>query len=272
MMSLHESTDISVWFVGAGPGDPDLLTVKGRRLIESADVLLYPGSLTPPAIVALANPGADVVDTAPLALEQTHAIILDSVARGGRVVRLQAGDPALYGTILEQTRLLHAAGVSWGVVPGVTSASAAAAAAGISLSVPERNQTLILTRLAGRTPVPEAQSLSSLARHGAAMAVYLSGDNPEGVRQACLEGGMPPETPVCLAHRLGWEGETLRWTTLEDLPAVTRAGGWTRQTLFLVLPGRETDAHTRSRLYDPAFAHGWRAATTSAGPEADSEN
>ncbi len=249
---------VAVWFVGAGPGDPDLLTAKALRLIQHADLLLFPGSLTPPAITGLAKAGAAVVDTAPMTLEATHAAMAEAVAAGHAVVRLQAGDPCLYGTIREQSRLLDAAGISWAVCPGVTSASAAAAAAGVSATIPEVNQTLILTRLAGRTPVPEAQSLASLAAHRTALAVYLSGHAPEGVAEACAAGGLAGETPVVLAHRLGWEGERVLRTTLAAMPEVVREHGLTRQTLFLILPGHEDAPATRSKLYDPAFSHGFR--------------
>ncbi|MCA1943684.1 MAG: precorrin-4 C(11)-methyltransferase [Desulfovibrio sp.] len=252
------SAPATVWFVGAGPGDPDLLTVRAQRLIRQADLLLYPGSLTPPAIVALAGREARTLDTAPLTLEQTHAAILEAARDGQRVVRLQAGDPCLYGTIREQTRLLDAAGIPWAVCPGVTSASAAAAAAGISVTIPEGSQSLVLTRLTGRTPVPEAQSLARFAAHRCAMAVYLSGDAPEAVAQACRDGGLPDETPVVVAHRLGWPGERVLRTTVASMAGAVRAEGLTRQTLFLILPGHEDAPATRSRLYDPGFSHGFR--------------
>ena len=257
-MSDSPAMSPAVWFVGAGPGDPDLLTVKALRLIRHADLLLYPGSLTPPAIVALARPDARTRDTAPITLEQTHAAILDAVQRGQHVVRLQAGDPCLYGTIREQSRLLDAAGISWAVCPGVTSASAAAAAAGVSVTIPEISQSLVLTRLAGRTPVPEAQSLTAFAAHRCAMAVYLSGDNPEAVADACRAGGLPGHTPVVVAHRLGWEGERVLHTTLAGMAEAVRAEGLTRQTLLLILPGHENAPATRSRLYTPGFSHGFR--------------
>ncbi|GAB7081408.1 precorrin-4 C(11)-methyltransferase [Megalodesulfovibrio paquesii] len=247
----------AVWFVGAGPGDPELLTVKAHRLIREADLLLYPGSLTPPAITALASPGTRLLDTAPLTLEATHAAILAAVQAGERVVRLQAGDPCLYGTVREQSRLLDEAGVPWAVCPGVTSATAAAAAAGVSATIPEITQSLILTRTPGRTPMPAGQELAAFAARRCAMAVYLSGERPEEVAAACRLGGLPDKTLVVVAHRLGWEGERVIRTTLADMAEVVRAEGLTRQTLFLILPGQDA-APTRSKLYDPAFAHGFR--------------
>lgn len=243
-------------FVGAGPGDPELLTVKAARLIAQADLVIYPGSLTPKAVVDLCKPEAERLDSASMTLEDTHAAIMDALARGGRVVRLQAGDPALYGTVTEQARLLDAEGVDYAVVPGVTAAAATAAALKISVTAPEITQTLILTRLAGRTPVPESEALRELARHRSALAVYLSSTDPEGVRSELLAGGYPADTCVAVAHRVGWPEEEVHVSTVADFPELVRQRGLTRQTLFLVLPGYGSD--TRSKLYDPAFTHGSR--------------
>lgn len=245
-----------VHFVGAGPGDPELLTVKAARLIARADLLVYPGSLTPDAVTALAKPGAVILDSAAMTLEQTHQAILETVARGGDVVRLQAGDPSLYGTVAEQARLLEAAGIAYAVVPGVTAAAAAAAALKVSLSAPEVTQTLILTRLGGRTPVPEAERLRDLARHHSALAVYLSAAQPEDVREELLAGGYAPDTCLAVAHRVGWPGEETHLSTVAHFPQLVRERGLTKQTVFLVLPGQK--AQTRSKLYDPEFSHGAR--------------
>ena len=235
-----------VHFVGAGPGDPDLLTVKAARLISQADTLIYPGSLTPPAVTALAKPDARLLDSAGMTLEETHAAIMRALASGGRVVA-------------EQARLLVAEGVDYAVVPGVTAASAACAALRLSATAPEVTQTLILTRLAGRTPMPVREGLGALAEHHSALAVYLAGAEPEAVREELLAGGHSPETCVAVAHRVGWPEEELHLSTVRDFPRLVRERGLTRQTLFLVLPG--SGAGTRSRLYDPDFSHGARQAT-----------
>lgn len=247
-----------VHFIGAGPGDPELLTVKAARIIGRADLVLYAGSLVSPAIVALARPDARVVDSAPLTLAETHALLVSTVRAGGEAARVHTGDPALYGAVAEQARLLAAEGIPWAVVPGVTSASAAAAAFGVSFTVPEATQTLILTRLAGRTPMPAGESLADLARHRAAMAVYLSAGDPEGVAEALTRGGYPGDTPVAVAHRLGWPGEVLRFATVDTLAETTRRHGLDRQTIFLVLPGLGRGGD--SKLYDPSFGHGFRPA------------
>ena len=251
-----------IFFIGAGPGDPELLTVKAARLIGEADLVLYAGSLVSPGIVALARADARVVDSASLTLAETHALLLDVVRRGGLVARVHTGDPALYGAIAEQARLLDADAVPYAVIPGVTSASAAAAAFGVSFTVPEATQTLILTRLAGRTPMPPGEALADLARHQAAMAIYLSAGDPEGVAAALIAGGYPGDTPVAVAHRLGWPGEICLWASVATLAATTRQAGLDRQTIFLVLPGlgRGSD----SKLYDPSFAHGFRPARNDA--------
>ena len=248
----------SVYFIGAGPGDPELLTVKASRIIAAADLVLYAGSLVSPAIVALAKPTAAVVDSAPLTLDETHARMAAAVRAGQLVARVHTGDPALYGAVAEQAALLAADGIAYAVIPGVTSASAAAAAFAVSFTVPEATQTLILTRLAGRTPMPPGEGLADLARHQAALAVYLSAGDPEGVAAALLAGGYPPETPVALAHRLGWPGEKRLWTTIAALAETVRREQIDRQTVFLVLPGLGHAAV--SKLYDPAFAHACRPA------------
>ena len=242
-----------VWFLGAGPGDPDLITVKARRIIRRADLVLYAGSLVPRAIVDQAKAGAKVADSSPLTLEQTHALIMETVRAGGLAARVHTGDPSLYGAVREQARLLDKEGVAWAVVPGVSAAFAAAAAAGESLTVPGLRQSVILTRAAGRTPVPEG--LRELAAHGAAMAVYLSGNDPERVAQELLAGGLAPETRVIVAHRLGWPGEKLVRTNLGALGSAL-GQGMERQTLILVLPGEPGEE--RSSLYDREFAHACR--------------
>lgn len=245
-----------VVFIGAGPGDPDLLTVKAARYIARADLVLYAGSLVSPAVVALARPEAKVVDSSPLTLAETQALLLETVTAGGLAARVHTGDPSLYGAVAEQARLLAAAGIDWEIVPGVTTASAAAAAFRVSFTVPEATQTLILSRLAGRTPMPAGEDLAELARHGASMAIYLSAGDPEGLRTALLAGGYPGHTPVAVAHRLGWPGERLFWSSLAELPQRVRQARAERQTIFLILPARDRDGV--SKLYDPGFAHGFR--------------
>ncbi|WP_338668379.1 precorrin-4 C(11)-methyltransferase [Pseudodesulfovibrio methanolicus] len=250
-----------VYFIGAGPGDPELLTVKGRRLIGEADLVLYAGSLVPAEVVAGAKAGAQVADSAPMSLEETHALMAETVASGGTVARVHTGDPSLYGAIREQMALMDAVGISYEVVPGVTAGFAAAAAARRSYTVPEVTQTLIFTRLEGKTPVPEGEGLRKLAAHGSAMCIYLSAGDPEGVQRELLAGGLAGATLVVMAYRVGWPDEQVVETELAELAQAARESGFTRQTVFLVLPGqgREDAGKARSLLYDENFKHMYRA-------------
>jgi precorrin-4/cobalt-precorrin-4 C11-methyltransferase len=249
-----------VYFIGAGPGDPGLLTVKGQRLIGEADLVLYAGSLVPAEVVSGAKAGARVADSAPLNLEETHSLILETVRAGGMVARVHTGDPSLYGAIREQMALLDRDGVSCAVVPGVTAGFAAAAAACRSFTVAEVTQTLIFTRIAGKTPVPEGEALRKLAAHGSAMCIYLSAGDPEGVQSELLAGGLAASTLVVMAYRVGWPEERVMETELARLAETAREQDFTRQTVFLVLPGQGAeDAGTaKSLLYDEHFKHMYR--------------
>jgi precorrin-4/cobalt-precorrin-4 C11-methyltransferase len=246
-----------VWFVGAGPGDPELITVKGRRLIAEADLVLYAGSLVPAAVVACAAPGAEVRDSSSMTLEETHDLLRRTAVSGRMAARVHTGDPMLYGAVREQMRLLERDGIAFGVVPGVSAVFAAAAAAGVSLTVPERVQSLILTRLEGRTPVPEGQRVADYVRHGASLAVYLSAAEPAALADELRRGGADGDMPVLVARRVGWPDERLVRTCVRDLEKA--AHGLRRQTLFLVLPGeRPEESSPVSRLYAPDFRHSRR--------------
>lgn len=248
---------VSVYFIGAGPGDPELITVKGRRLVGEADLVLYAGSLVPREVVACAREGARVVDSAPLSLPETHALVMEAVRAGGLVARVHTGDPSLYGAVREQAALLDAEGVGWEIVPGVTAAFAAAAMAGVGFTVPEGTQSLVVTRAAGRTAVPQAEALRSFAAHGCSLAIYLSTALAGQVRSELLAGGLAQDTPVVLGRRVGWpDGQVLR-TTLGGMAEAVRLGGWTGQVVFLILPG-EAGPGAASRLYAPEFSHGRR--------------
>lgn len=255
-MTLDSTKMGTVTFVGAGPGDPELLTLKGHTCIATADLVLYAGSLVPPATVACAKAGAQVVDSSPLTLEECHALMRDFCRAGKQVARVHTGDPSLYGTVREQAALLTAEGISCSVIPGVTSACAAAAAAGLSFTVPEATQSLIITRMEGRTPVPEKEQLRSLAAHGASMAIYLSAGNPQGLQDE-LSAALPAETPILCSYRVGWPDARTAWATVATLADTVHQHNMHRQTMFLVLPAHTAQA-SRSKLYDPTFSHGWR--------------
>lgn len=249
-----------VYFVGAGPGDPELLTLKAHRLIREADLIIYAGSLVPRVMLEQAKTQARIHDSAGLTLDQTHGLIREAVEAGELVVRLHTGDPGLYGAVREQARRLEQDGIDHVVVPGVTAALAAAAAAKVSFTIPEVCQTLILTRMGGRTPVPPGERVRELARHQAAMAVYLSGVHHRELVAELLEGGYPPHTLIIAAHRVGWPDERIERFSLDKLTTAEADPAWSRQTVFLVLP--EQDSGPASRLYAPEFGHGFRSAAT----------
>ncbi|WP_432738360.1 precorrin-4 C(11)-methyltransferase [Maridesulfovibrio sp. FT414] len=245
-----------VYFIGAGPGDPELITVKGQRIIREAGLVLYAGSLVPEAVIAAASADARVENSASMSLEETSALMIKHASNGQTVARVHTGDPALYGAVQEQARLLEQAGIAYEIIPGVTSACAAAAASGASFTVPGGTQTLILTRMEGRTPVPENESLERLAAHKSAMGIYLSAGNPSGIQEQLLAGGMEPQTPVIIGYRIGWPEEKSVETTLAKLAETAEENGFKRQTIFLILPGKDSDSE--SLLYDAGFSHMFR--------------
>lgn len=221
-----------------------------------ADLVLYAGSLVPRGVVSCAKEGAKVQDSSSMTLEEIHEAVMDAVRSGGKVARVHTGDPSLYGAVKEQMELLERDRVPYQVIPGVTAGFAAAAAAKVSLTMPEATQTVIFTRAAGRTPVPDKEELRSLAAHQCTMVIYLSASRVDEVARALEDGGYPPDTTVVVGHRIGWEDETILVTTLPRLAEQVKDKGIKRQAVFLVLPGEERGV--RSRLYDRAFSHGFR--------------
>ncbi|MBU3950373.1 MAG: precorrin-4 C(11)-methyltransferase [Proteobacteria bacterium] len=246
-----------VSFIGAGPGDPELITVKGQKRISEADLILYAGSLVPKELITDVKGSAKIIDSSGMTLDETHLMILETVRNGGTVARVHTGDPSLYGAIKEQILLLDKDGIAFEIIPGVTVAFAAAAAAKISFTLPEAVQTLIFTRLGGRTPVPETQRLKYLAKHMASIAVYLSSENPEKMVEELIDGGYPNDTPVIIAHRVGWPDERIISTRLESVVSETKNAEIKRQAVFLILPGQDKES-AFSKLYDPKFSHGFR--------------
>jgi precorrin-4/cobalt-precorrin-4 C11-methyltransferase len=249
-------------FIGAGPGDPELITVKGMKAMAAAEVLLFAGSLVSPAVLTWASPAAELVDTAPLALEDITARLIEAHRAGKRVVRVHSGDTSLFSAMHEQLEILEQEGIPCQVIPGVTAAGAAAAALAQELTLPELTQTVILTRAAGRTPVPERENLRSLGAHGATLVIYLSVQLLEQVT-ADLSEVYGPQAPVMVAYRVSWPDEHFIRGTLADIAAKVREANISRQALILVGPAlaaREERLQARSRLYDRTFSHGWRDA------------
>jgi precorrin-4/cobalt-precorrin-4 C11-methyltransferase len=247
-----------VAFIGAGPGDPELLTIKAWKTIQQADLVLFAGSLVPREVVSWAGPQARVEDSSSMNLDQTHALLRDTVVQGGLAARIHTGDPSLYGAVREQAILLERDGIDYEIIPGVTAAFAAAARAGVSLTLPEKTQTLILTRMEGRTPVPGAERIRSLAAHGSSLAVYLSAGQTETLVSELQAGGYPADTPAIAAYRVGWPEEQIVRTTVSGLARAVSDNQLSRQVVFLILPGQDSEP-AFSKLYDPQFSHGFRS-------------
>ena len=193
-----------IQFVGAGPGDPELITVKGKRLLEAADVIVYAGSLVNPALLGYAKEGAEIFNSASMTLQEVLDVMVPAAQAGRAVVRLHTGDPSIYGAIQEQMDALDRVGVSYEVVPGVSSFLATAAALKQEYTLPDVSQTVIVTRMEGRTPVPPKEKLASLASHQATMCIFLSVHMIQDVVDELLAGGYTPETPIAVVQRASW--------------------------------------------------------------------
>ena len=249
-----------VLFVGAGPGDPDLITVKGQQALAAADLVIYAGSLVPEAVLKWASPGAKTVSSAAMDLKEIVDTVETAWRAGKRVVRLHTGDPSLYGAIFEQMAKFRERSIPYAVIPGVTAAFAAAAAMGIEYTLPEVSQTLILTRMAGRTPVPETEALAALAAHRATMAIYLSLSLVEEVA-AILADAYGKDAGCAVACRVSQPEEKIIHTTVGDLVKTVREEKISR--LALIIVGRVLDVsfdnlRHHSKLYDENFSHGYR--------------
>ena len=246
-----------VHFVGAGPGAPDLITLRGAALLQRADVVIYAGSLVNPALLENTRPGVEIYNSAEMTLEEVLAQMQAAEAQGQDTVRLHTGDPSLYGAVREQMDALDALGIPWDDTPGVSSFCGAAAALGAEYTLPGVSQTLIVTRLAGRTGVPEREALPALAAHGASMALFLSAGNLKGVQQALLEGAYHEDTPAAIVYKATWPDECVVRCTVGTLAAAGAAAGITKTALLLVgaFLGAE---YVRSKLYDPAFTTAFR--------------
>ena len=246
-----------VHFVGAGCGAADLITVRGARLLSEADVIIYAGSLVNPELLGCARPGCEVHDSSRMTLEQVIDAIQDAEARGLVTVRLHTGDTSLYGAVREQFDRLDALGIEYDVTPGVSAFCGAAAALKREYTLPEVSQTVIITRAAGRTPVPERERIRALAAHQATMALFLSASLVREVQDELLEGGYAPETPAAIVYKATWPDEKVLRCTVDTLADTARASGLSRTALILVGRFLEGD-YARSKLYDPDFTTGYR--------------
>ncbi|MEI8355367.1 MAG: precorrin-4 C(11)-methyltransferase [Deltaproteobacteria bacterium] len=250
-----------LFFVGAGPGDPELITVKGARLLREADLIIYAGSLVDRRLVREYAPDAEIYDSACMTLEETTAVIAESVLNGKRVVRLHTGDPSIYGAMQEQMAELDNFGITYAVVPGVTSAFAAAAVLKQELTLPEVSQTVIFTRMEGKTPVPGNESLAEIAKIGATLVIYLSVSMINRVVAELLQGAYSTETPVAVVYRASWPDERIVEGTLANIANLVKEAEIGKQALILVgdvLRARLEGLKAKSLLYDKKFSHGCR--------------
>ncbi|ADK85822.1 precorrin-4 C11-methyltransferase [Desulfarculus baarsii DSM 2075] len=262
MSQARESNPII--FVGAGPGDPELITVAGRKALEQADLVVYAGSLVSPEMLDWCQPQCRLVNSAHLDLDQIVGEMIAAHDQGQRVVRLQTGDVSLYGALPEQLCRLAAHGASWRIIPGVSAAFASAAAIGLSYTLPETCQSLIFTRAGGRTPMPARENLAAMAGHGCSVVIYLSAALGQDVAEA-LSAAYGPESPVAVVQRASWPDEKAIWSTAASLQGDLERAGINRQALIICGPAvaalRAGYADCLpSRLYDHAFGHAWRPA------------
>lgn len=254
-------TTVQVSFVGAGPGAADLITVRGARLLRHADLVIFAGSLVDRELVRRYATKADVYDSAGMTLTEVITVMMDAINSERSVVRLHTGDPSIYGAIQEQMEALDRLGITYQVVPGVTSAFAAAASLKQELTLPELSQTVIITRIEGRTPVPERERLSEIARIGATMVIYLSVGMIEKVVDQLLQGVYTEATAAAIVCRASWEDEQIIQGTLGDIAEKVREAGIDRQALIVVgdvLAARREGLKAKSLLYDDGFSHGYR--------------
>ncbi|GAB1542773.1 precorrin-4 C(11)-methyltransferase [Scytonema sp. NUACC21] len=248
--------DPAVYIVGAGPGDPELLTVKAQKLLACADVILFADSLVPQQILQLCRDDAEIVRTANKTLEDILPIMVSRVRSQKSVVRLHSGDPSLYSAIHEQMHLLAEANIPFEVIPGISAFQAAAAKLKLELTVPGVVQTIVLTRISGRTEVPATEELATLAAHQASLCLYLSARHVEEAQAKLLEH-YPPEIPVAICFRLGWLDERILVVPLNQMAESTHKEKLIRTTLYVVSPAL-SQATKRSRLYHPEHSHLFR--------------
>ncbi|MCY4557355.1 MAG: precorrin-4 C(11)-methyltransferase [Chloroflexi bacterium] len=271
------ANDGKVYIIGAGPGDPELLTLKAKRIIDDADVIIYADSLVPEEIAGYAKPGAAVYGSKDMALPEIMQVTLQAVSEGKTVARIQSGDPSLYGATLEQMRILEAEGIDYEIIPGVSAAFAAAAVLKSELTVPEVSQTVIMTRAEGRVPMPEGEDLIGLARHGSTLVIFLSVTRMFRIANQLQEAGYPADTPVAVAYRVGWPDEQIIRGTLTDIAQKVRDAKITLQALIIV--GKAVDPKLLdpeageqvavSHLYSDEYTHLYRRAGQGDHADAD---
>lgn len=249
-----------IHFVGAGCGAADLITVRGQRLLQEADVVIYAGSLVNPALLTCAKEDAKIYNSAEMTLEEVLAVMFDAEARGRTTVRLHTGDPCLYGAIREQMDALDAKGVKYDYTPGVSAFCGAAAALRMEYTLPNVSQSVVITRMAGRTPVPERESVRAFAQHQATMVLFLSTGLLEKTQAELIAGGYEPDTPAAIVYRATWPDERTFLCTVSSLAACAKENGITKTALIVVGDTVRQSGYARTELYNPAFATEFRPA------------
>ena len=250
-----------VHIVGAGPGAPDLITVRGKELLERADVIIYAGSLVNPALLDYKKPDCAVYDSAKMTLEEVIEVVVQAESGGKMTVRLHTGDPCVYGAIREQMDELDHRGISYEICPGVSSFCGAASAMKMEYTLPEVTQSVIITRMAGRTPVPERESIASFAAHGATMVIFLSTGMLKELSNELIRGGYAPETPAAICYKATWPEEKTVVCTVSTLDECAQREQIRKTALILVGDAVSQSNYSRSLLYDPSFTTEFRKGT-----------
>jgi len=249
-----------IHFVGAGCGAPDLITVRGARLLSEADVVIYAGSLVNPALLDYTKPGCEIHDSAYMTLEEVLDVMKKAEAAGKTTVRLHTGDPSIYGAVREQFDVLERLGICYDVCPGVSAFCGAAASLKAEYTLPDVSQTVIITRMEGRTPVPEREKIRSLASHGSTMILFLSTGLLKDLQAELIAGGYAPDSPAAIVYKASWPEERIFRCSVGELCETAAKNGVTK-TALIVVGGFLGDTYDRSKLYDPGFATEFREAS-----------
>jgi precorrin-4/cobalt-precorrin-4 C11-methyltransferase len=249
-----------VYFVGAGTGAADLITVRGMHLLEKADVIIYAGSLVNPELLNYARPGCEIYNSAKLTLDEVIDIMKRANAEDKMIVRLHTGDPSIYGAVREQMDELDRLGIGYESCPGVSACFGAAASLNIEYTLPDISQSLIITRMEGKTKVPPKESIESFAAHQSSMAIYLSSGMLEKLSERLIAGGYKKETPAALVYKASWPEEEAYICTIETLSQTAAEHGITKTALVLVGEAIAHQNYEKSRLYAPDFSTGFRQA------------
>lgn len=248
-----------IYFIGAGPGAVDLITVRGAEILKRAGMIIYAGSLVNPALLEYAPEGCEIYDSAGMTLEEVLERLADGYRRGLVTVRLHTGDPSLYGAIREQTDRLKQLGIEFTTVPGVSSFCAAASALGVEYTLPGVSQTLIISRMEGRTPVPEMEKIEKLAAHQTSMVLFLSAAMLDKLCDALVDGGYSTETKTAVVYKASWPDQKVLRGNLSDIAGQAAAAG-IRSTALLLVGDFLGDEYELSKLYDKSFSHAFRRA------------